>query len=109
MSILRYQGQRLHVKTYGGAFFVLELELDKRGLRGQVEAVEFDIAAGDSNRFNRLIDGLRPDCLYLYLLFVTQKCGDGSGDGIGPGISRDTQRFDDVPLSLRSFSCKLFS
>jgi len=49
----------------------LQLELDERGLRGQVEAVEFDIAPGNRNRFDRLVDGLRPDRLNLDLTLMT--------------------------------------
>jgi hypothetical protein len=84
------EGQGAHIKAYSGALLFLQLELDKRGLRGQVEAVELDIAARDGDRFNRLIHRLRADRLDLDRLFVAQKRRDGAGDGVGPGIPRDT-------------------
>ncbi len=54
-------------KTHGGALFILKLQLDKRGLRGQVQPVSLDITPGNRNCLDSLVDRLRPDGLNLNL------------------------------------------
>lgn len=79
-----------HGETHRSALLVLQLELDERGLREEVESVGLDVTSCNSDRLDRLIHRLRTDGLHLHLALITQKRGDRTGDRVGTGASRDT-------------------
>ena len=61
----RLERMRPHAKTHGGALLVLQLQLDKSGLRREVQAVSLDVTPRDRDGLDRLVDRLRPDGLDL--------------------------------------------
>jgi hypothetical protein len=77
-------------KTNRRALFILQLELDKRGLGIKIKLVCFDIATSYGNGFDRLIDGSGPNGLNLDLALTTQQRRNGSSNRVGLGIPRYT-------------------
>ncbi len=74
----------LHRKADRRSLFVLQLEFYEGRFGVQVQAIGFDIAPGDGDRLDGLIDGMRADRLNLDLTLVAQQSSDGASDGIGP-------------------------
>ena len=60
-----------HRKTHRCALFVLQLELDERRFRVEVEPIGFDITPRNRDRFDRLIDRLRTNRLHLHLALTS--------------------------------------
>ena len=79
----------LHGEAHRCPLLVLELELDERRPRAQVQTFRFDVRACDRDRLHGLVHGVRADRLDLDFPLVSKERGDGPGDGVGSRRSGD--------------------
>src|SRR3989304_10147808 len=77
----------------GGAFLTFDVDRSEFRETDHVDPVLQQVAAGDCDRLDGLVDGAGADGLNLRPPMLTHHPGNGTGDGRGSGTGRD---LDDV-------------
>src|SRR5207302_1416725 len=76
-----------------GALLAVDRDVDEGGDADQVDAAGGDVAPGDGDRLDGLVDGSGADRLDLDLVRAPDDTGDRSGDGDRLGRCRDLEDF----------------
>lgn len=65
----------------GGADFILDLDIHEFGDADDVDAIVFEVAGGEDEGFDGLVDGAGADGLHFCAFVFADDARDGPGDG----------------------------